>query len=120
MSSGINVAGAKRLTKELGPGHTLVTMIPQVATKEKCPTVNSSKSKGIAGTRMVDELLFQEAESVSPWRERPVCWGAKTAVEARIETRQTILILKKWSGDGYSECWAFLWKNYTPRIEIDG
>ena len=49
MSSGINVAGAERLAKELGPGHTLVTILCDSASRYQGKMFNRDflKSKGL-------------------------------------------------------------------------
>ncbi len=49
-SSGINVAGAKRLAEALGPGHTIVTILCDSATRYKARLFNRSylESKGLS------------------------------------------------------------------------
>ena len=49
MSSGINVAGAERLAKKLGPGHTLVTILCDSASRYQGKMFNREflKSKGL-------------------------------------------------------------------------
>jgi cysteine synthase len=49
MSSGINVAGAERLAKELGPGHTLVTILCDSASRYQGKMFNREflASKGL-------------------------------------------------------------------------
>jgi len=49
MSSGINVAGAERLAQELGPGHTLVTILCDSASRYQAKMFNREflKSKGL-------------------------------------------------------------------------
>ena len=39
-SSGINIAGAVRLAKELGPGHTIVTILADYGTRYKSKLFN--------------------------------------------------------------------------------
>ena len=47
-SSGINVAGAIRLARELGPGHTIVTVLCDYGTRYQrgCSTPNSCARRG--------------------------------------------------------------------------
>lgn len=49
MSSGINVAGAERLAQELGPGHTLCTILCDSASRYQGKMFNREflKSKGL-------------------------------------------------------------------------
>jgi cysteine synthase len=56
-SSGINVAGAIRLAKELGPGHTIVTVLADYGTRYQSKLFNPDflRSKGLP---------------VAPWMER--------------------------------------------------
>jgi cysteine synthase A len=48
-SSGINVAGAIRMAKELGPGHTVVTVLADFGTRYQSKLFNPAflKSKGL-------------------------------------------------------------------------
>ena len=48
-SSGINVAGAIRLAKVLGPGHTIVTVLADVGTRYQSKLFNPAflRSKGL-------------------------------------------------------------------------
>jgi cysteine synthase A len=48
-SSGINVAGAIRMAKELGPGHTIVTVLCDYGTRYQSKLFNPEflKSKGL-------------------------------------------------------------------------
>jgi cysteine synthase A len=48
-SSGINVAGAKRLAKQLGPGHTIVTILCDIGTRYQTKLFNPTflKQKGL-------------------------------------------------------------------------
>jgi cysteine synthase A len=57
-SSGINVAGAIRLAKELGPGHTVVTVLADFGTRYQSKLFNPDflRSKGLP---------------VPAWLERP-------------------------------------------------
>jgi cysteine synthase len=57
-SSGINVAGAIRLAKELGPGHTIVTVLADYGTRYQSRLFNA-------------EFLRSKGLSVPPWLERP-------------------------------------------------
>ncbi len=49
-SSGINVAGAIRLARELGPGHTIVTVLADYGTRYQSKLFNPEflRSKGLA------------------------------------------------------------------------
>src|SRR5580693_2690448 len=56
-SSGINVAGAVRLAKELGPGHTIVTILADCGTRYQSKLFNP-------------EFLREKKLPVPPWLER--------------------------------------------------
>ena len=56
-SSGINVAGAIRLAKELGPGHTIVTMLADYGTRYQSKLFNP-------------EFLREKKLPVPAWLER--------------------------------------------------
>jgi cysteine synthase A len=56
-SSGINVAGAIRLARELGPGHTVVTVLADYGTRYQTKLFNP-------------EFLRQKGLPVPPWLER--------------------------------------------------
>ncbi len=58
-SSGINIAGAKRLARELGPGHTIVTVL--------CDYGNRYQSK-----MFNPEFLRSKSLPVPPWIEKKV------------------------------------------------
>ena len=45
-SSGINIAGAIRLAKELGPGHTIVTMLCDYGTRYQSKMFNPDFLRG--------------------------------------------------------------------------
>ncbi len=57
-SSGVNVAGAIRLAKELGPGKTIVTMLCDPATRYQSRLFNP-------------EFLRSKGLPVAPWLEQP-------------------------------------------------
>jgi cysteine synthase A len=57
-SSGINVAGAIRLANELGPGHTIVTVLADYGTRYQSKLFNP-------------EFLRQKGLPVPEWMERP-------------------------------------------------
>jgi cysteine synthase A len=57
-SSGINVAGAIRLAKELGPGHTVVTVLADYGTRYQSKLFNP-------------EFLRSKSLPVPEWMERP-------------------------------------------------
>jgi cysteine synthase A len=56
-SSGINIAGAIRLAKELGPGHTIVTVLADYGTRYQSKLFNP-------------EFLRSKDLPVPPWLER--------------------------------------------------
>ena len=56
-SSGINVAGAVRLAKELGPGHTIVTILADYGSRYQSKLFNP-------------EFLRSKAMPVPPWLMR--------------------------------------------------
>ena len=56
-SSGINIAGAVRLAKELGPGHTIVTILADYGTRYQSKLFNP-------------EFLREKNLPVPPWLER--------------------------------------------------
>ncbi len=45
-SSGVNVAGAVRLARHLGPGHTLVTVLADTGTRSKAKLLNPAFLRG--------------------------------------------------------------------------
>ena len=57
-SSGINVAGAMRLARELGPGHTVVTILCDSALRYKGRLFNAAylKSKGLEVPNIVARM----------------------------------------------------------------
>ena len=57
-SSGINLAGAIRLAKELGPGHTIVTILADYGTRYQSKLFNA-------------DFLRQKGLPVPPWLQRP-------------------------------------------------
>jgi cysteine synthase A len=59
LSSGVNVAGAIRLARELGPGKTIVTMLCDPATRYQSRLFNP-------------EFLRSKGLSPPEWLERPV------------------------------------------------
>ena len=73
-SSGINVAGAIRLAKELGPGHTIVTVLADSGTRYQSKLFNPDflRSEEPAGAGVADAQIGAQApvrENVSaPWR----------------------------------------------------
>jgi len=62
MSSGINVAGAERLAKELGPGHTLVTILCDSASRYQGKMFNREflKGKGLPEPTWLEPSLPEE------------------------------------------------------------
>ena len=56
-SSGINIAGAIRLARELGPGHTIVTILADYGTRYQSKLFNP-------------KFLHQKGLPVPPWMER--------------------------------------------------
>jgi len=57
-STGINVAGAIRLAREVGPGHTIVTILADYGTRYQTKLFNA-------------DFLRQKGLPVPPWLERP-------------------------------------------------
>ena len=64
-SSAINIAGAIRLAKELGPGHTIVTILCDYGTRyqSKMFNVEFLKSKGLPNPRL-DELIRARQDGI--------------------------------------------------------
>ena len=68
-SSGVNIAGAKRLAKDMGPGHTIVTILCDYGTRYQSKLFNPEfmKSKGLpvppwlAGLRTDIPTVFAQA-----------------------------------------------------------
>ena len=67
-SSGVNVAGAKRMAREMGPGHTIVTILCDYGTRyqSKLFNVDFLKSKGLPIPAWLEEnpsvpAVFEEA-----------------------------------------------------------
>lgn len=60
-SSGINVAGAIRLSKELGPGHNIVTVLCDLATRYTGKLFNLPflAEKGLSQPKWLDQGLTQ-------------------------------------------------------------
>ncbi len=58
-SSGVNVAGAIRLAKKLGPGKTIVTMLADPATRYQSRLFNA-------------EFLHSKGLPLAPWMEKPL------------------------------------------------
>jgi cysteine synthase A len=58
-SSGVNVAGAIRLARELGPGHTIVTMLADAGTRYQAKLFNPAflRSKGIPVPEWLDRAF---------------------------------------------------------------
>ncbi|NHW17316.1 cysteine synthase A, partial [Escherichia coli] len=56
-SSGINVAGAVRLARELGPGHTIVTILCDYGTRYQSKLFNPAflKDKGLPVPNWLDQ-----------------------------------------------------------------
>ncbi len=57
LSTGINIAGAKRLAKELGPGHTIVTILCDYGNRYQSKIYNPSflREKGLPVPAWLDE-----------------------------------------------------------------
>jgi cysteine synthase A len=64
-STGINIAGAIRLARELGPGHTIVTILADYGTRYQSKLFNPDflRSKGLP----VPEWLERRAEVKIPF-----------------------------------------------------
>jgi len=66
LSSGVNVAGATRLARELGPGHTIVTMLCDPATRYQSRLFNPEflRSKGLSPPEWLDRPTVVEPDFV--------------------------------------------------------
>ncbi|HTG80291.1 MAG TPA: pyridoxal-phosphate dependent enzyme, partial [Sphingomicrobium sp.] len=66
LSSGVNVAGAIRLARELGPGHTIVTMLCDPATRYQSRLFNPEflRSKGLEPPEWLDQPAEVEPDFV--------------------------------------------------------
>jgi cysteine synthase A len=66
LSSGVNVAGAIRLARELGPGHTIVTMLCDPATRYQSRLFNPEflRSKGLSPPEWLDRPTEVEPDFV--------------------------------------------------------
>ena len=66
MSSGVNVAGAIRLARKLGPGHTIVTMLCDPATRYQSRLFNPEflRSKGLEPPEWLDRPAEVEPDYV--------------------------------------------------------
>jgi cysteine synthase A len=66
LSSGVNVAGAIRLARELGPGHTIVTMLCDPATRYQSRLFNPEflRSKGLRPPEWLDRPTEVEPDFV--------------------------------------------------------
>ena len=66
LSSGVNVAGAIRLARELGPGHTIVTMLCDPATRYQSRLFNPEflRSKGLKPPEWLDRPAMVEPDFV--------------------------------------------------------
>ncbi len=62
-SSGINIAGAIRLAREMGPGHTIVTILCDYGTRYQSKLFNPEflREKGPAGARMAGRAARRPA-----------------------------------------------------------
>jgi cysteine synthase A len=67
LSSGVNVAGAIRLARELGPGHTIVTMLCDPATRYQSRLFNPQflRSKGLEPPEWLDRKIEVEPDFVA-------------------------------------------------------
>lgn len=67
LSTGINIAGAKRLAKELGPGHTIVTILCDYGNRYQSKIYNPSflREKGLPVPAWLDE----QTDIVVPFEE---------------------------------------------------
>jgi cysteine synthase len=62
LSSGVNVAGATRLARELGPGKTIVTMLCDPATRYQSRLFNPEflRSKGLEPPAWLENMEIVE------------------------------------------------------------
>lgn len=73
LSSGINVAGAERLAREIGPGKTLVTILCDTASRYQGKMFNPEflRSKGLPEPTWVDPQLPEDiARALDAAKER--------------------------------------------------
>jgi cysteine synthase A len=65
-SSGVNVAGAIRLARELGPGHTIVTILADYGNRYQSKLFNADflRSKGLPEPSWLDRKEHAEADFV--------------------------------------------------------
>ena len=65
-SSGVNVAGAVRLARELGPGHTIVTILADYGTRYQSKLFNADflRSKGLPVPSWLDRKAHAQADFV--------------------------------------------------------
>jgi cysteine synthase A len=56
-STGVNVAGAMRMAREMGPGHTIVTILCDYGTRYQSKLFNPEflREKGLPTPRWLDE-----------------------------------------------------------------
>jgi cysteine synthase A len=66
-SSGVNVAGAIRLARELGPGHTIVTILADYGSRYQSKLFNADflRSKGLAVPSWLDRKAHAQADFVA-------------------------------------------------------
>ena len=91
-SSGINVAGAIRLAKELGPGHTIVTVLADYGTRYQSKLFNPEflRSKNLPVPAWLERKSTSRSRSkkaVSMFDGRPTACSATTAYLERLRAR---------------------------------
>ena len=79
-SSGVNLAGAIRLARELGPGHTIVTVLCDAGTRYQAKLFNptAASGKGHSGARLARAGLSRliRYRKPSPLQPRPATFRA--------------------------------------------
>ena len=70
MSTGINIAGAIRMAKEMGPGHTIVTILCDFGNRYQSKLFNPEfmRSKGLPVPEWLERRIDRQgAAAVSDW-----------------------------------------------------
>ena len=92
-STGVNVAGAIRLAKEMGPGHTIVTLLCDYGTRYQSKLFNPAflKSKNLPVPRVAGRRAAAAAARCS---SIPTTVSARDTVSLQMPRRSAILALR--------------------------